>query len=1517
MTLRSRAALAERPAPVSKGFGTGVPLQIEAAEARAQMTPTSPFSPGEPIGPYDGFSRTPRSHDFVAGYNISARPRTHEAVAFSTLKGLIGSYDVARICIRHRIASLRSLDWKLVAADGWEGDISAEVAEGKRVLKRPDTKTLFKPWLSKYLRGVLSYDAGTLYRMRNRAGRAVGLSVVDGTMIAPLQDYWGNPPDDPAPAYVQYVQGLPWNWLTRSDLIYEPYDPQDDSLYGTAPLEDILLNANTDIRFQLYFLERFTSGNLPAGFASSPDTWSPDQIEQFQEYWDAFMLGDQTRKHQIRWIPSGSKLAWTNEKDFTDAFSLFLMRKTCLDEQTEILTRRGWVGFPKLADGDEVATRSADGRFEWQKPTDHIAEPYNGDMVAFKSNSLDLLVTPDHRMLLTYFPTKKHPRPKEFIKTAGEIVGKGGYMIPMRSSWEGRSPENFVLPAVSYTQRDRGPKGTFTTVTRPELVIPMKTWVAFLGLWLAEGHVGGSKGGARLQPGNGKYAPTRTYKVGISQAADSPYFGEMQELLDSLPFNWCRNTADWVCQDMRLHAYLVPLGNSFGKYIPEDIKDLSPEMLEILWAWACKGDGHHYLGKSWHMLTASQRLADDWQEILQKCGRDASVSPRKPSDGGVIRGKLVTNCKPTWIVRERTSPLRTAHGQVTPYEGMVYCVSVPNGVIYVRRNGRPAWVGNCSAYSIVPSDLGFTESVNKSSGESQADVQHRVGDLPMAMHIQEILTDFLQEDLQLPLKFSFDLGEEQDDRLNQAQSDDIYVKNGTVSSSEVREWRFGITDPEPVPRFLWTERSGPIPLSAMLAVAGPIDPATAAPAENAQLPHKAFAAVEGVLPNPPVKVPGLAVQQYGPEADPAAAAAAAAAASAPVTPSPPPPPASAPAPAAAPVAKEGEGAAPAGNVTAGITAATGLYSYDLDGRGGGEDDDDGPVDQATVAKEMQAFRRYSRARRRSGEWRDFEFRAVAKVAGHNLNDSGRLAVRKDAGGVAVAGLAVLAADTGRVLMLQRALDDSDPAAGMWEFPGGHLEGDESPLAAAWREWQEETGSPCAPGVQTGSWASGIYQGIVWTVEREAMVPVRSDSMIANPDDPDGDQAEAIAWWDPETIPGNPAVRPELLASIDDVMAALGYDATDDAIAEPESVAKCAFCPDCGGDLDDNGACMDWLERGERARQRAGIDGTSGDAQDVPHPFAAEGCHVACAACGLDEDAPIHRHAGIAKAGGSGPKAPAWHGWKLDQKTAAHWAPKVRDSVKAAIPKAKARDMGRDYLADHPEQDGKAPGKRDRNKAAEAWIAAWLARQGITLVAASSAEAIAVDGYAIGAISAANAVTGQAPPKQSPGDTDGALSMVGEAGLLAVLYALLRGEGESEAAAEAVAERIAAGYARALAIILAGADANWADSQDTLDELGDLLSDALADEDTAVTLVGTQINIYTGLSAHDYYMQNSVAWGIWTTAEDQKVCPVCLANAAQGPVLMGEPYQSGDVMPPAHPGGCIGRCAVIPSSPLGA
>lgn len=764
------------PRRIAKTFGSNsAPADMQAAAEAAGMGVTRPFAPGRPIDPYDGYSRTPRSRNFVTGYNISTRPRSHERVSFETLRSLIEAYDVAQMCIWHRIDSIRSLEWSLIAKKGYGGDVTDAMPIGMAALAKPDRQTPFSTWLASYLYDILAYDAGALSRMRNRGGRAVGLRVVDGTTIAPLLDYWGNSPDDGAEAYTQYINGLPWGWLTRKDLIYEPFRRRSNSPYGQAPLETILLNANTDLRFQAYFLQRFTEGNIPEAFASAPESWSPDQIEQFQSLWDAALLGDQSAKSQVRWMPGGSTLAWSNEKDFSDGFSLFLMRKTA------------------------------------------------------------------------------------------------------------------------------------------------------------------------------------------------------------------------------------------------------------------------------------------------------------------------------------------------------------------------------AAFHVVPADLGFTESVNRSSGESQADVQHRVGDLPLLRHVQHILSSFLQDDLGLPLAFAFDLGEEQADRYQQAQADKIYVDMGAIGASDIREMRYGLPEPDgiPVPRFIFTERSGPIPLASLFAVAGQVDPSTAAPEPGTELPHAVFGGAEGVESSPPIKTMPLAEQEFGPAALP---------------PAPPPQPIM-----GAPVTKED------GAPTAGITAATGITSYDLIGH---NDEEDETQPSALAKAELTSFRRFRAARRRAGSWRDFEFRAVAPVQGHRLNDAGRLAVRKAAGQVGVAGLCVRAADSGRVLMLQRAMVDDDPAAGTWEFPGGHLEGDESPLQGAWREWAEETGCIPPAGERTGGWNSpdGIYEGIMWTVPTEACVPIGGDRAISNPDDPDGDQVEAIAWWDPLQLPGNPAVRQELLDNLDEVMAALAGASVEKAGASPKADARWP-----GWDLDEDTA----------------------------------------------------------------------------------------------------------------------------------------------------------------------------------------------------------------------------------------------------------------------------------------------------------------------------------------------------------
>jgi 8-oxo-dGTP pyrophosphatase MutT (NUDIX family) len=169
-------------------------------------------------------------------------------------------------------------------------------------------------------------------------------------------------------------------------------------------------------------------------------------------------------------------------------------------------------------------------------------------------------------------------------------------------------------------------------------------------------------------------------------------------------------------------------------------------------------------------------------------------------------------------------------------------------------------------------------------------------------------------------------------------------------------------------------------------------------------------------------------------------------------------------------------------------------------------------------------------------------------------DKPRAAAKAAAPDAKAAGLAVWARDTGRVLLLQRALNPDDPAAGMWEFPGGCAEDGEDPLTAAQREWAEEVGQPVPAGTLAASWTAGRYVGHVWAIPTETDVTINADPddrHVLNPDDPDGDEIEVVAWWDPGHLAGNPALRRELAASMPAVRGAFA------TAADGETAAKTA------------------------------------------------------------------------------------------------------------------------------------------------------------------------------------------------------------------------------------------------------------------------------------------------------------------------------------------------------------------------
>lgn len=153
----------------------------------------------------------------------------------------------------------------------------------------------------------------------------------------------------------------------------------------------------------------------------------------------------------------------------------------------------------------------------------------------------------------------------------------------------------------------------------------------------------------------------------------------------------------------------------------------------------------------------------------------------------------------------------------------------------------------------------------------------------------------------------------------------------------------------------------------------------------------------------------------------------------------------------------------------------------------------------------------------------------------------------------VAGLAVRAKDSGRVLMLQRVLDDSDKASGKWEFPGGHLEENETPLQAAKREWQEEVGLQLPPGQLVGQWvgSNGIYQGFVYEIPRESQIDLKDRDHGANPD---GDDFQAASWMNPDHIYYH-NLRDEILDDSGRIRAVLATNRVSNSSEESSDISK--------------------------------------------------------------------------------------------------------------------------------------------------------------------------------------------------------------------------------------------------------------------------------------------------------------------------------------------------------------------------
>jgi superfamily II DNA or RNA helicase len=388
----------------------------------------------------------------------------------------------------------------------------------------------------------------------------------------------------------------------------------------------------------------------------------------------------------------------------------------CLDDQTEILTRRGWLGIDALQAEDLVAQWSKDGSIRFAPPSRVIRrdrEP-SERMVSVAGTRMNIRVTENHR--LAYKSTKVG---RWMVRTAGLAVNRKCY-LPV----SGRAlPEPLSAPVIhprgnlghrlrnlSYLYRKAGLPASDAralassriaerdamTYKPPSELTEAECWL--IGFWIGDG------GRSRLHSGGVEYTMSQV-------ARHQAIVARVDAALLATGIHFVRHVRP---KNNREYVYWsMPRGTGFGSQKRNGVFHLEPYLdkagSDLLWGlgraqfdafmgglWNADGNHAPDGGGYQHLqVTSVERTLIDLLQAIATCrGYEAFVAPiPQPNPLHRLQWKLRwTDKREHQMVNDRL--------QFEPEwrAERVWCVTVDTGFIVTRRRGHVAVLGNCEGF---------------------------------------------------------------------------------------------------------------------------------------------------------------------------------------------------------------------------------------------------------------------------------------------------------------------------------------------------------------------------------------------------------------------------------------------------------------------------------------------------------------------------------------------------------------------------------------------------------------------------------------------------------------------------------------------------------------------------------------------------------------------------------------------------------------------------------------------------
>ena len=336
--------------------------------------------------------------------------------------------------------------------------------------------------------------------------------------------------------------------------------------------------------------------------------------------------------------------------EYPDADIAFLGH--CFSSDTEVLTAlRGWKTFDKVKVGELVMTRNLkNGNSEWNQVKEKFKYSSFKKMVHFKNRDVDLLVTPEHAVIAT-IDYQNYPYKRVEAK---ELIGLKRYM----------------------------PTGG---INKQKDIRVSDDWLRLVAWIITEGNYSsGSLGHIRISQSEKKKVSIKHItdicdRLGLSYSCIKRYSKGLIEHGQHRNYDAYRINLH-SCEITKKIRIMFP-----KKQLTSWFFELSNRQFEILFKELILADGcKNSMGYGYQYASKWVNEIDTLQALCAINGY--RTSKLKRSRRGAIYYILTINPRGRIMIIKG--------GKYVKYEGMVYCVSVKNETLLVRRNGKVVVSGN-------------------------------------------------------------------------------------------------------------------------------------------------------------------------------------------------------------------------------------------------------------------------------------------------------------------------------------------------------------------------------------------------------------------------------------------------------------------------------------------------------------------------------------------------------------------------------------------------------------------------------------------------------------------------------------------------------------------------------------------------------------------------------------------------------------------------------------------------------